>query len=64
MKTKSKVLRTIVIVHKYEKKNVLCQDDTKTYVTSLRDVSHIIERKIKLAVRGHKISKSDILTVM
>lgn len=62
MKTKSKVLRTIIIVHKYEKKIMYCAMMAQRHVTSLRDVKHIIERKIKVAVRGHKISKSDILT--
>lgn len=61
MKTKSKVLRTIIIVHKYEKKIMYCAMMAQRHVTSLRDVKHI-ERKIKVAVRGHKISKSDILT--
>ena len=45
-----------------KKNGVLWQDSTKTYVTSLRDVSNITERKMKVAVRGDKISKSDMYT--
>lgn len=45
-----------------KKNEVLYRDSTKPYVTSLRDVSNIAERKIKVAVRGDKISKSDIYT--
>lgn len=40
----------------------LCQGSTKICVTSLRDVSNIIERKIKVAARGDKKSKNHVCT--
>lgn len=47
-----------------KKNEVLCQDSTNRYVTSLRDASNIIERKIIVAARRDKISKSDIRMAM
>lgn len=52
-----------------KKEQVLCQDRTKTYPTSLRDVSNIIgkkkvsfriKKKIKVSFRIVRISKTEM----